>query len=266
MTSASLPAPTGDLIVPAAPTADGSSVWFSLVVPTYNESKNMETLVTQVTSHLEPAFAGRYEMIIVDDNSPDGTADLALQLAERFPQLRVMKRVGERGLSTAVIRGWQGARGEVLGVMDGDLQHPTSVLVDLLHAAEAGADVAVASRYVPSGSVGEWGLLRRIMSRGAGSLAGVMLPEAVHNVSDPMSGYFVVRRDVIAGVELKPKGYKILLELLARTLPGKVVEVPFEFALRQHGETKATWRQFTEYLSQLMELRMHLWSSPRKSR
>lgn len=266
MTTAFLPAPSGNLIVPSRSPADADGIWFSLIVPTYNESKNVEPLVTQVAQYLDPQYAGRYEIIVVDDNSPDGTVELVLQLSERFSQVRAMKRVGERGLSTAVIRGWQAARGEILGVMDGDMQHPTSVLVDLLRAAEAGADVVVASRYVPQGSVGEWGLLRRTMSRGAGSLAALMLPEAVRNVSDPMSGYFLVRRSAIEGIELKPKGYKILLEILARALPPNVVEVPFEFALRQHGETKASWRQLAEYISQLMELRMHLWSGQSKAR
>lgn len=254
-----LRAPEGPLMVPAN-SQRNAGVWFSLIVPTYNESKNMEILVQQVTQLLDAQLGKTYEIIVVDDNSPDGTADTVAELASRYAQLHIVRRTKERGLATAVIRGWQQAAGQILGVMDGDLQHPTSVLRMLLQKIEDGADLCVASRYTETGSVGDWNIARRVLSKGAGILGLLLVPEAVCKVSDPMSGFFVLKRSVVAKRALKPKGYKILLEVLARGNTGRVAEVPFEFALRQHGETKVTWKQYVEYLAQLLELRLYLWS------
>ena len=124
---------------------------FSLIIPTYNEGKNIRSIVHQLTSLLDPVLPEQYELIVVDDNSPDRTWELALNLMAEYPQLRVMRRQQERGLSTAVIRGWQAASGDVLGVIDGDLQHPPEVLLNLLGTIEQGADLAVASRNADGG-------------------------------------------------------------------------------------------------------------------
>src|SRR5918911_4024254 len=135
-----LEVPTGPLIIAARPQPP---IRLSLVVPTFNESRNLEELMGQLCAVLEPRLAGHYEIIVVDDDSPDRTWELALRLAERWPMLRVLRRRGEKGLSTAVVRGWQAARGEVLAVIDADLQHPPEVLARLWDAIAAGADLAV---------------------------------------------------------------------------------------------------------------------------
>lgn len=119
-----------------------------------------------------------------------------------------MRRQGEKGLASAVVRGWQGSRGEILGVIDGDLQHPPEILYNLLETIEKGADLALASRHVEGGGVSEWSLLRRFLSRGAQILGLILLPEVVGRVSDPMSGYFMVRRQAIAGPILNPTDRK----------------------------------------------------------
>src|SRR6187549_3251910 len=129
MTSDLVPQPSGSLVV--APGFD-PAIRFSLIIPTFNESKNIATLVGQLDALLEPVLGKAYELVVVDDDSPDKTWQVALDLAEAHPSVRVLRRVGERGLSTAVIRGWQAARGQVLGVMDADLQHPTEVNLKLL--------------------------------------------------------------------------------------------------------------------------------------
>jgi dolichol-phosphate mannosyltransferase len=258
MSDAELKASTGSYIVPLL---DSSEDFFSLVVPTYNEGQNLKPLVEQVCPVLDAAMGERYEIIVVDDNSPDGTFATAVQLAEHCPRLKAMRRVGERGLATAVIRGWQAARGNILAVMDGDLQHPPAVLGDMVREFRKNADLVVASRYVERGSVGNWGLARRLLSRGAGKIAALILPE-LSSVSDPMSGYFALRRTLIQGIELNPTGYKILLEVLVRGRQGKVVEVPFEFQLRLHGETKVELKLYFEYLKHLLELRRHLDNKP----
>ena len=134
----------------------GPPIRLSLIVPTYNESRNLEELLRQLTAVLEPRLSGEYEIVVVDDDSPDGTWAVAMRLAERWPAVRVMRRRSEKGLSTAVIRGWQVARGEVLAVIDADLQHPPEVLARLWEAVKAGADLAVASRRAEGGGVSDW--------------------------------------------------------------------------------------------------------------
>ncbi len=231
-------------------------VSFSLVIPTYNERKNITAIVEVLSSLLDAAIPGDYELIVVDDNSPDRTWELAQTLISEYPQLRVMRRTSERGLSTAVIRGWQAANGQVLGVIDGDLQHPPKVLLQLLAAIKQGADLAVASRHVDGGGVSSWSFLRRFLSRGAQLLGLVILPQVVGRVSDPMSGYFLVRRSAIAGHTLNPVGYKILIEVLGRGNINQIAEVGYVFQERREGESKVTWKQYVEYLHHLLKLRI----------
>jgi dolichol-phosphate mannosyltransferase len=253
-----VPAPTGGLVVDAlAPDAD-TGVRLSLVIPTYNESKNIGELVARLTDILEAPLAGAYELIVVDDDSKDRTWEVALELAQKFPKLRVMRRQGERGLSTAVIRGWQVARGSVLAVIDADLQHPPEVTAKLFEEMVRGADLAVASRNVEGGGVSNWALHRRALSRGAQLLGLIILPSVVGRVSDPMSGYFMFRRSAIAGVALNPLGYKILIEVLGRggVNMGRVAEVGYVFRERTAGESKVTSQVYVEYLRHLLRLRL----------
>jgi dolichol-phosphate mannosyltransferase len=232
-----------------------SRPWFSLVVPTYNEAANIERLV-QVLCHLmADATNGQYELIIVDDNSPDGTWKKAQQLTDDYPHLRVMRRVTERGLSTAVIRGWQVACGEVLGVIDGDLQHPPETLLKMLKAVQSGADLVVASRHLETGGVSDWSPVRRLLSRGAQILGLIICPAVVGRVTDPMSGYFLVRRSAIADTLMNPRGYKILLEVIGRCQIQSVAEVGYIFKERIEGESKVTWRQYVDYILHLAKLR-----------
>lgn len=266
-----VPVPAGPLQVSRLPSqqqsgADGSSSttnsglaspWhFSLVLPTYNESGNLEKIVSQLSSLLDTVLPGKYELIVVDDNSPDETWAIAQSLVPDYPNLRVMRRQRERGLSTAVIRGWQVARGEVLGVIDADLQHPPDVLLKLLAEIDHGADLAIASRHVEGGGVSEWSAIRRFLSRGAQLVGLVLLPRVVGRVSDPMSGYFMVRRRAIAGQLLSPVGYKILLEVLGRGNIEQIAEVGYVFQEREEGQSKVSWQQYTDYLLHLLRLRL----------
>lgn len=231
------------------------SIQLSLVIPTYNESDNISTLVAQLTQLLDNFLPGAYELILVDDDSPDRTWQTAQALSDRYPQLKVMRRQQERGLSSAVIRGWQVAKGNILGVIDADLQHPPEVLLKLLQSVLDGADLAVASRHVEGGGVSDWSLVRRVLSRGAQLLGLVVCPSVVGRVSDPMSGYFMVRRQAIADVRLNPLGYKILLEVIGRGHIGPIAEAGYVFQERESGESKVTWKQYVEYLGHLMRLR-----------
>ncbi|MBM0744669.1 glycosyltransferase [Phormidium sp. CLA17] len=266
-----LEVPSGDLKVLSlshAQTADNNdftesdklelscSIWLSLVLPTYNESSNIKDVVQLLTSLLDKAeLVNNYELIIVDDNSPDQTWEVAQALIDDYPHVRVMRRQGERGLSSAVIRGWQAAKGNLLGVIDADLQHPPEVLLNLLDAIEQGADLAVASRHIEGGGVSEWSIARRFLSRGAQLLGLIVLPKVVGRISDPMSGYFLVRRQAIAGPTLNPVGYKILIEVLGRGNIEHIAEVGYVFQERQAGESKVSWEQYVEYILHLLKLR-----------
>jgi len=236
---------------------------FSLVVPTYNESKNISALIKIVSGLLDKVLPNDYELIIVDDDSPDHTWELAMKLMTDYPRLKVIRRQGEKGLSTAVIRGWQAARGDFLGVMDGDLQHPPGVLEDLLKAMDNGVDLAVASRHVEGGGVSDWSAIRRLISRGAQLIGLALLPEVLSRVSDPMSGYFTVRREAIEEQVLGPLGYKILIEVLARGKVERIAEVGYVFQERKQGSSKITWQTYVEYLLHLVKLRFVLQSTRR---
>jgi dolichol-phosphate mannosyltransferase len=250
-----LPAPEGALRIDAeAPS--GPPIRLSLIIPTFNEAKNLGELVSQLTTLLEPRLGDGYELVVVDDDSPDRTWATALALAAENPRVRVLRRTSERGLSTAVIRGWQVARGAVLGVIDADLQHPPEITVALWDAIEAGADLAVGSRHVDGGGVSDWSVRRRALSRGAQLLGLALLPGVVGRVKDPMSGYFMIRREAIAGTTLNPLGYKILIEVLGRGSVGKIAEVGYVFRERSEGASKVTWRLYVAYLRHLARLRL----------
>ncbi|MEH2437444.1 MAG: glycosyltransferase [Nostoc sp.] len=255
-----LTVPTGPLKISELPPngvgISGESIHLSLVIPTYKERDNIKNVVNILSQLLDESIPGNYELIVVDDDSPDRTWEIAQSLTTEYPQLRVMRRQQERGLSSAVIRGWQAATGNVLGVIDGDLQHPPEVLMQLLRSVEQGADLAVASRHVDGGGVSSWSVVRRILSRGAQLLGLVILPGVLGRVSDPMSGYFMVRRSAIANAILNPVGYKILLEVIGRGKVDQVAEVGYVFCERKEGESKVTWKQYVDYIHHLVRLRL----------
>ncbi|NES80169.1 MAG: glycosyltransferase [Moorea sp. SIO2B7] len=254
-----LPVPSGALKVSELPDSlEDNQIKFSLVLPTYNEGQNIEKIVKILSNLLNEAIPGEYELIVVDDDSPDQTWNIAQELLPDYPQLRVMRRETERGLSTAVIRGWQAARGEVLGVIDADLQHPPEILLKLWQEMNQGADLAVASRHVEGGGVSEWSIIRRFLSRGAQMLGLMILPEVISRLSDPMSGYFMVRRSAIVGKSLSPVGYKILIEVAARGRIRWIAEAGYVFREREAGESKVTWKQYVEYIQHLLRLRLSI--------
>ena len=232
------------------------SIRLSMVVPTFDEAGNIEALLRRLHAVLAGSGEG-FEIIVVDDDSPDQTWEVAGAVATELAEVRVIRRIGVSGLATAVICGWAHARGEVLGVIDGDGQHPPEVVADLLEAMDGRTEVAVASRHVDGGGVSDWSALRRLLSRGAQALGLLLLPSTVGRVTDPMSGYFLVRRDVVADVELDPVGYKILLEVLARGEVRRVAERPYVFLERAEGESKVSAGHYLGYLRHLLRLRLH---------
>ena len=217
----------------------------SIVIPTYNESGSLPPLVERLAA----ALSGReWELIVVDDGSPDGTADLAAAMNPRFP-VRVVRRPGKLGLASAVLDGFRAAGGDVLVCMDADLSHPPEVVPRLLDALGAGADLAVGSRYVSGGGVEDWPLRRRVVSRVACLMGNALVP-----VRDATSGFFALRRSVIDGVRLNPIGFKVGFEVIARGRHERVIEVPYTFRDREHGSSKFGRREIAQYVQQLGQI------------
>jgi len=186
-----------------------------------------------------------WELIIVDDGSPDGTADLAESYADVHP-VRVVRRPGKAGLASAVLAGFAQARGDVLVVMDADLSHPPEAVPRLALAIEQGADLAVGSRYVAGGGTEDWPLKRRVVSRAACLLGNVLVP-----IRDCTSGFFAIRRSALDGVRLNPIGFKIGFEVMARARYTRAVEIPYVFRDRELGKSKFGRREVMQYLVQL---------------
>lgn len=225
---------------------------FALVIPTLNEVGNIRTLIDRVQNALSRTDID-YELIIVDDNSQDGTAELVRRHAESDPRIKLLVRVGERGLAGAVIHGWKNTDADLLGVMDADLQHPPEILPDLLAALARGNDIVIASRYASNGAVGNWNAMRHFISR-CSTIATFPLQRPGLRIKDPMSGFFIVRREAIDGIDLQPQGFKILLEILVRGRIRRAEEVPFTFATRHAGESKASLKVALQYFSLLGKL------------
>ncbi|MFC2032044.1 glycosyltransferase [Chloroflexota bacterium] len=221
----------------------------SIVVPTYNEKGNVVSLVERIHCTLSNYD---YEIMLVDDNSSDGTAEVAEELSSEYP-VKVIVRRNKRGLASAVVDGLGHVTGQIVGVMDADLQHPPEVIPYLLKETGLGADIVIASRYVEGGAYQGWGLTRRIISKGAVFLAHMFLPPT-RQIRDPMSGFFMFNRQVVAHTHLNPTGYKILLELLIEGEFQKVAEVPYTFITRSSGESKLNARAQIDYLKHIYSL------------
>ena len=222
----------------------------TVVVPTFNEADNVAPLVRK----LEAALAGiSYEVIFVDDDSPDGTAERVRAESGRNPRIRCIRRIGRRGLSSACVEGMLAGQGKVVALIDGDLQHDETLLPRLFDLVSSGqADLAVASRYVDGGSAAAFSDARGRSSRLATDLARRVLKI---EFNDPMSGFFATRRDVVeaAAPKLSGEGFKILLDIAASHPASlRVTEVPFVFGTRLHGESKMDNRVVADFLGLLV--------------
>lgn len=229
----------------------------SIVVPTYREARNIPILTRRVFETLRAADIPA-EMIVVDDDSRDGTREALAELAGDFP-VRLITRIDERGLSSAVVRGFQEARHDILLCMDADLSHPPEALPRVIAPiADGRAEFCIGSRYTVGGKTREdWGLLRQINSQVA-----TLLARPLTSVKDPMAGFFCLDRATLAKAQaagLNPIGYKIGLEILIKARCKRVIEVPIEFSDRLHGKSKLTLKQQLEYLRHLWRLYRFQW-------
>ncbi len=225
----------------------------SVVTPTYNEADNLPLLVADLGSALAEV---PHEVIVADDDSPDRTWEVGERLADDDDTVVVVRRFHDHGLSAAVLDGMSVARGSILAVIDADLQHDPTILPEMVRLIEDDeADLVVGSRATEGGGYGDWAASRRFVSWVATFIARVILRV---RVSDPMSGFFAVRRDVYErdAPRINPRGFKIMLEFIGRDRNLRVVEVPYEFRNRVHGETKLNRSVIRSYLLAVAELRL----------
>ena len=217
----------------------------SLITPTYNERENISLLVEEIFDVLKDYSDIDLELIVVDDNSPDGTGEVAESLVDRYP-VKVVHRTGKLGLGSAVMTGFERAERDLLGVMDADLSHDPIVLPQLIYGLR-NHDLAIGSRFDSESHVEQWDWYRRIISQ-----LGVFLARQLTGVQDPLSGYFFLHRRVIKDMVLTSPGYKILLEILVKGHYESFMEVPFVFRNRQHSSSKLNWTEYYLFLKQLL--------------
>lgn len=220
----------------------------SIILPTYNEKENIKELVHTLSNILSSNnLLG--EIIIVDDNSPDGTGAVAEELKNNYP-VRVIHRSGKLGLGSAVIEGFNIAKGEILGVMDSDISHDPYAIPDMIRPIVNGeADFTIGSRYIKGGGITNWPLTRRITSKSA-----ILLAYPFVKVKDLTSGFFFLHKNVINNVALNPLGFKICLEIIFKGNYKKIKEIPYTFTNRKKGKSKFNAKEIILYICQLILL------------
>jgi dolichol-phosphate mannosyltransferase len=236
------------------PAGEGESTRekLALTIPTLREADNLRGLLGHIRSVLDPV-GFPYEIIVVDDDSRDGTENIVNSISQEDPRVRLLIRRGQRGLSGAVLYGWQNTDATIVGVMDADLQHPPELLPKLIAAIRQPRDLVIGSRYTPGGSLADWNIVRKLISAVAGWVTWPIQRSGLR-AKDPMSGYFLVRRACLENIPFQSAGFKLLLEVLVRARLRSVEEVPFVFGQRSRGASKATVKVAVDYARLLARL------------
>ena len=237
--------PQGVHLAPQIPSPSPVLEKLALVIPTLCEEESIGGLLVHVRSVLDPLQIP-YEILVVDDDSRDGTGAVVSAVSAQDPRVRLVVRKGERGLSGAVLYGWQRTDATILGVMDADGQHPPEVLPKLIETIYSGRDMAIGSRYTAGGGTGSWNPVRKLISAAAVWVTWPLQRNHLR-VKDPMSGLFMVRRRCLPQTQFQKTGFKLLLDLLVRGNVQTVTEVPFAFGLRTHGASKANFKTAWDY-------------------
>ncbi|MEM0465386.1 MAG: glycosyltransferase family 2 protein [Candidatus Pacearchaeota archaeon] len=219
----------------------------SIVIPTYNEKENIKEIISKIENEFNKNdIIG--EIIVVDDNSPDGTGEILEELKKNKNNLKVIHRKGKLGLSSAVLEGWKIAKGKVIGVIDADLSHPPEKIKELFFPIKNNqADFTIGSRYIQGGKIEGWNFKRKLMSKIATILARIYT-----KIKDPMSGFFLIKKECIENVQLDSKGFKILLEVIIKGKYSRIKEIPITFVNRTKGKSKAGTKEIVWYLQNLI--------------
>jgi len=217
----------------------------ALIIPTLREAGNIPVLLRRVQAVLDPAGID-YEILIVDDDSKDGTEELVAEISRQDPRVHLLVRKGKRGLSGAILHGWMNTDAPIVGVMDADLQHPPELLPELISNMKQGCDLVIGSRYTKGGGLGDWNPIRKLISAAAVWVTWPIQRSGIR-AHDPMSGFFFVRRDCLSGIDFQEEGFKLLLEVLVRARLKSVHEVPFAFGQRFRGASKANMKVAVDY-------------------
>lgn len=224
----------------------------TVIIPTFNEEANIGNIIAEVDAVLKKAGLNG-EILVVDDNSPDGTIGIVNDLRKVKENVTLIVRPADHGLSQAVSEGFVRAQSEIFVVIDADFSHPPALIPEMYHEIRAGSDVVIGSRYMEGGAIRKWPLKRRVISIGATFLGRLLFPD----VSDPVSGFFAIRKNVVSDAHLKPKGYKILLEVLGKGNWEKDKEIPFEFVDREIGSSKLKVKTIIEYAQQVIDITVY---------
>lgn len=224
----------------------------SIIIPTYNESENIVNMIHA----LEDTFSNNSingEIIVVDDDSPDNTANLAKYLKQKYDNVKVVVRTHDRGLSQSVVEGFNHCESDVIGVVDCDFSHPVELIPAFLDKINNGCDVVFGTRYAKEGEIRGWGLKRKLISKGATLFGKLLVPKS----TDPVSGFFVMKKSVVENVTLRPRGYKIGLEILGKGIWSNYCEIPYVFKNREKGSSKLGMKEILDYALQLFDIVLH---------
>lgn len=221
----------------------------TVIIPTFNEEVNIARIIEAVNSTLSlNKIHG--EILIVDDESRDKTIKIVEELMLKYNNLRIIVRHADHGLSQSVVEGFRQANSNAFLVIDADFSHPPALIPRFYEEIKKGTDVVIGSRYTRGGGIKQWPLKRRILSLGATGLGRILFP----GVTDPVSGFFALKKKVVYGAQLHPRGYKILMEVLGKGKWNSVIEIPFTFTDRQNGESKLTSCIITDYVKQILNI------------
>src|SRR5208337_534854 len=227
----------------------------TVIIPTFKEEANIRNIVTEVDTVLKHTGI-EAEILVVDDNSPDTTIAIVNDLKASMPNVNLLVRTTDHGLSQSVADGFLHASSDIFVVIDADFSHPPALIPKMYEEIRAGNDVVIGSRYMDGGGIRKWPLKRRVISLGATFLGRLLFPD----ITDPVSGFFAVRKQVVTNAPLKPRGYKILLEVLGKGTWEKDREIPFEFVDRDVGSSKLKLKTIVEYAEQVMDITLYSFS------
>lgn len=233
---------------------------FTIIIPTYHEAANIPELAKRIAN---VNFGERsFEVLLIDDNSEDGSLEIVKQLSLQYPWLKMIVRNQERDLSQSVIKGFESANHPILVTMDADLSHPPEKIPLMLAILDQpNIDIVIGSRYVKGGSVDQtWPFIRKLTSLAAAFIARIVL---LSHVKDPLSGFLVVKKSTFtAGDTLTPIGWKIGLELMVKCHCKNIREIPIHFSQRRLGKSKLNFKISINYLRHILQLlRYKIWNN-----